>query len=147
MRKYVFDTNVLLLKMRSHELWEIVKQKYEPFDGVALNFVSVVTVGELQALAKRNYWGEKRLKTLDDLLKKFMVVDIKVNSLIHCYAEIDAFSQGKLKERPLNQAARNMGKNDLWIAATATVLNATLLTMDKDFEHLHSEFCSVAVIT
>jgi len=29
-----------------------------------------------------------------------------------------------------------MGKNDLWITATAHVTNATLLTMDKDFQHL-----------
>jgi len=35
-----------------------------------------------------------------------------------------------------NISARNMGKNDLWIAATAYVTEATLLTMDKDFEHL-----------
>jgi len=32
--------------------------------------------------------------------------------------------------------ARNMGKNDLWIAATTHVLNATLVTTDKDFDHL-----------
>ena len=29
--------------------------------------------------------------------------------------------------------ARNMGKNDVWIAATAYVLRATLVTTDKDF--------------
>jgi predicted nucleic acid-binding protein len=29
-----------------------------------------------------------------------------------------------------------MGKNDLWIAATASVTNSALITTDKDFEHL-----------
>ena len=29
-----------------------------------------------------------------------------------------------------------MCKNDLWIAATASVLNAKLLTTDADFDHL-----------
>jgi len=33
-----------------------------------------------------------------------------------------------------------MGKNDLWIAATAHVVDATILTTDKDFDHLASEF-------
>jgi len=33
-----------------------------------------------------------------------------------------------------------MGKNDLWIAATASVLNASLITTDKDFVHLDKEF-------
>ena len=33
-----------------------------------------------------------------------------------------------------------MGKNDLWIAATAFVTKATLLTTDKDFDHMHPAF-------
>jgi len=33
-----------------------------------------------------------------------------------------------------------MGKNDLWIAATAHVTGATLLTTDKDFDHLDPQF-------
>ncbi len=32
---------------------------------------------------------------------------------------------------------RPMGKNDLWIAATAKVSGLTLLTTDADFDHLH----------
>jgi tRNA(fMet)-specific endonuclease VapC len=30
-----------------------------------------------------------------------------------------------------------MGKNDLWIAATARAASATLITTDTDFDHLH----------
>ena len=30
-----------------------------------------------------------------------------------------------------------MGKNDLWIAATAHASGAVLVTTDKDFDHLH----------
>jgi predicted nucleic acid-binding protein len=36
--------------------------------------------------------------------------------------------------------ARNMGKNDLWIAATTHLLNATLVTTDHDFDHLDPSF-------
>ncbi len=43
-------------------------------------------------------------------------------------------------------SARNMGKNDIWIAATASVLDATLLTTDKDFNHLDGEFFQVGKI-
>jgi len=39
-----------------------------------------------------------------------------------------------------------MGKNDLLIAATASVLNATLLTTDQDFNHLHNEFLNLEFI-
>jgi tRNA(fMet)-specific endonuclease VapC len=40
-----------------------------------------------------------------------------------------------------------MGKNDLWIAATASVLSATLLTTDKDFDHLKDVFLSLERIS
>ena len=33
-----------------------------------------------------------------------------------------------------------MGKNDLWIAATASVLKANLLVIDHDFDHLDGVF-------
>ncbi|MET3125260.1 putative nucleic acid-binding protein [Arcicella rosea] len=33
-----------------------------------------------------------------------------------------------------------MGKNDLWIAATASLLNLTLVTTDSDFDHLNNYF-------
>jgi hypothetical protein len=36
-----------------------------------------------------------------------------------------------------------MGKNDLWIAATAHALNAILLTTDNDFDHLNNIFFEV----
>jgi predicted nucleic acid-binding protein len=36
-----------------------------------------------------------------------------------------------------------MGKNDLWIAATAHAMDAMLLTTDGDFDHLHNVFFEV----
>ncbi len=33
-----------------------------------------------------------------------------------------------------------MGKNDVWIAATASVVEAVLLTTDADFDHLDPRF-------
>jgi predicted nucleic acid-binding protein len=39
-----------------------------------------------------------------------------------------------------------MGKNDIWIAATASVVNAILMTTDTDFDHLNGVFLSVVYI-
>ena len=36
-----------------------------------------------------------------------------------------------------------MGKNDLWIAATAYVTGSKLITSDKDFDHLDGEYFEV----
>lgn len=70
------------------------------------------------------------------------------DELTQAYAIIDAYSQGKhpLKKLPEGISARNMGKNDLWIAATAHLLKADLLTTDKDFDHLNSIFCKVRLV-
>jgi tRNA(fMet)-specific endonuclease VapC len=49
---------------------------------------------------------------------------------------IDAFSQNKYPLLKLEVSARNMGKNDLWIAAISKVFKFKLITTDGDFDHL-----------
>jgi tRNA(fMet)-specific endonuclease VapC len=39
-----------------------------------------------------------------------------------------------------------MGKNDLWIAATASLLQLQLITTDADFQHLDGSFLHVRQI-
>jgi len=80
---------------------------------------------------------------LKDLLSKFNIIDINIQHIIDRYGEIDAFSQGKLLYKIGNFSARNMGKNDLWIAATASVYNLTLLTTDNDFNHLADTYLTL----
>jgi len=63
--------------------------------------------------------------------------------MVGFYADIDNFSLGKLPNRPSPSSAIKMGKNDLWIAATAVVENAELITTEKDFIHLDGEFLTV----
>jgi predicted nucleic acid-binding protein len=64
---------------------------------------------------------------------------INFEEVIKKYAQIDAYSQGKLKKSRGNFSSRNMGKNDIWIAATASVFDLKLVTTDKDFEHLEGD--------
>ncbi len=73
------------------------------------------------------------------MLDKSVVLDINDFQVLNAYARIDAFSQGKLPQKE-KFSARNMGKNDLWIAATAHVYDLTLITTDDDFDHLDGEF-------
>lgn len=70
---------------------------------------------------------------------------IQSKDLIEAYAEIDNYSQGKSTTHtyPIGFSARNMGKNDLWIAATAKVTNSTILTNDNDFDHLNDVLITV----
>jgi tRNA(fMet)-specific endonuclease VapC len=50
------------------------------------------------------------------------------------------YSQSHHPILKLPHPARKMGKNDLWIAATTAIYNATLLSTDNDFTHLDGVF-------
>ncbi len=143
---YLLDTNILLIYLRNDQLTAKIDHQFNPLTFPNRPLVSVVSLGEINSLALRNQWGEKRMDLLDRFLKKFLIADINVETIIHRYAEIDAYSQGKLTGKPLSMSARNMGKNDLWIAATASVLKAKLITMDSDFDHLNYVFIEIEKI-
>ena len=144
MNRYLLDTNLLVSSIRDDERWASVCGLYDI--GGNNNFISVVSLGELWSLSIRNSWGQKRLDKLRQLDQSFIVIDINIEAVIYRYAEIDAFSQGKLIDRPLGTSSRNMGKNDLWIAATSSAFQLTLLTTDHDFDHLASSFLSLQTV-
>ena len=101
---------------------------------------SVVSIGEIKSIALRNKWGKTKLQEIENVVQEFLVLDIHTEEIVDKYAEIDAFSQGKHPFKSLKTSARNMGKNDLWIAATAATYDLTLLTTDRDFGHLAENF-------
>jgi len=143
---YLLDTNILLAYLRDSELANEIDKHFQPLSFPNTPVVSVVSLGELKSIALRNNWGQKRLDLLNRFVKQFLIADINISTIIEKYAEIDAFSQGKLVTKVLKESARNMGKNDLWIAASASVLNATLLTSDHDFSHLKNEYINLEII-
>ncbi|MEL7118171.1 MAG: hypothetical protein AAFO07_01980 [Bacteroidota bacterium] len=72
---------------------------------------------------------------------------INFEEVIYRYAEIDAFSQGKIDQSNSKFSSRNMGKNDIWIAATASVFDLKLVTTDKDFNHLDGKYLELLYIS
>lgn len=146
MRKFLLDTGIVLGYARSAGYAEYVEKKFDIFANTPL--VSVVSKGEIYSLALQRNWGTNKLKLLDELLRTLPVVDINHDQIIRRYAEIDTYSLGRSSVKPLpqGQTARQMGKNDLWIEATASVLRGTLLTTDHDFDHLDKVFVDVVYI-
>ncbi|MCB9041874.1 MAG: PIN domain-containing protein [Lewinellaceae bacterium] len=53
---------------------------------------------------------------------------------------------GKLKNKKVDFSSRNMGKNDIWTAATASIYGLKLITTDKDFDHLKEEYINLEQI-
>lgn len=148
MEKLVLDTGIILGYARGAPYAEYVEKKFGLFSPPNIPLISVVSKGEIYSLAIQFGWGAKKLQALDELLRKLPVVDINNESIIREYADIDAYSLARNAARPLpsGQTARQMGKNDLWIAATASVLKARLLTTDNDFNHLDGVFFEVTFI-
>ena len=72
---------------------------------------------------------------------------INFEEVIKKYAQIDAYSQGKSEKSKGKFSSRNMGKNDIWIAATASVFDLKLVTTDKDFDHLEEEYIDLLYIS
>ena len=144
---FVLDTNILVHYLRKSPVFEKIDRDYSPLSVTNIAVISAVTVGEIRSFALQNQWGAKRMLALEAILSILVVIDIAAEDIFSAYADIDAYSQNKLHARPLSLTARNMGKNDLWIAATASVLGATLLTTDTDFDHLNGVFLPVAKIT
>lgn len=148
MSLFVIDTGILVGYIRGAGYAEYVEKRFRVNEPPNIPVISTVTKGEIYSLAIQFGWGEKKKSGLEDLLRKLPFVDIGNDPIVKKYAEIDSYSQGKNPSMPLpaGLTARNMGKNDLWIAATGSVLNATLLTTDGDFDHLHNVFLEVVRI-
>jgi tRNA(fMet)-specific endonuclease VapC len=106
-------------------------------------YISIVTVAEIRSLAIQFRWGEKNLKNMDEFLAEIPILDINLPDIIERYVNIDCYSKRKHPNLVGNFSAITMGKNDLWIAATASFYECNLVTMDKDFQHLHDEFVDV----
>ena len=145
---YLLDTNIVLAYVRQANIIHEIDRLYDPLNEERTPAISVVSVGEIKSIAIRNKWGNRKITLLETMLNKFVVADTNVRRIIERYAEIDAFSQGKLTNQttPFPFTARNMGKNDLWIAATASILDIDLLTSDKDFEHLDGAYIRLAKV-
>jgi tRNA(fMet)-specific endonuclease VapC len=76
-------------------------------------------------------WGTAKQEKMEELFGYFTIIPLPFSTIIAAYAEIDDYSR---------RQGISMGKNDVWIAATAHVTGARLLTTDKDFDHLQSVF-------
>lgn len=144
---YIIDTNILILLSKSRMFSSFFRETYLQDTTNHISYTHI-SLGELSSFTRRNKWEKSKLALLNEILKGFHLILANSLPIIDSYGIIDAYSQGKLSEKPLpnGMSARNMGKNDLWIAAAALGSNAILLTTDNDFEHLHNQFITVEII-
>ncbi|MDO9635228.1 MAG: type II toxin-antitoxin system VapC family toxin [Paludibacter sp.] len=147
MHNILLDTNILIHLVRGNAIAQKVKEYVGTINEPQL-FVSVVNIAEAESLMLQWNWTPEKMESLKKLITSFITIDIEQNNkeLLDAYISIDAYSQGKTPSPSgelLNNSSRNMGKNDLWIAATAYAMNAMLLTTDGDFDHLDKSYINL----
>jgi len=96
--------------------------------------ICAVTIGEIQAFAQQ--WQTERLKLLDHVLAELLVIDINREDVFEAYSHLHKFARDGKELSTKGLRGKNMGHNDLWIAAAACAVDATVLTTDFDLLRL-----------
>ncbi|MDX2045016.1 MAG: PIN domain-containing protein [Acidobacteriota bacterium] len=128
---YFLDTNILVHLVRRDDLGQYINAQFSLLTTDTQPMISDVSEGELRSLAIQWGWKKNKLEQMEFILSCFLRVAIGDSLILKTYAAIDAHSQA---------IGNSMGKNDIWIAASAKSVGATLLTTDKDFDHLNNLF-------
>lgn len=144
--RYIMDTGIVLGYLRGAPYAESLESEFHISQSIII--ISIVSVGELYSMAFRLGWGREKIGKLADIISAFPPLGISDPNIVEKYGEIAAYNQGKhpTKLLPQGTSSRQMSNNDIWIAATGAVLKATLLTTDKDFDHLDGVFLDVVHI-
>ena len=131
------DTNTLVHWVRQDPTGQHLLQQYALDQRAERPVLSTVVEGEIRGLARCWKWGAAKLKHLDGILAELVRVDAGHPDIVQAYADLYFEDQ---------RGGRGTGENDLWIAATAKVAGAVLLTGDSDFNWLHPQFIRVEYI-
>ncbi len=144
--RYTLDTNVLLFYVRDDATRKLIEENYAPFSAENESVISIVSIGEIMVLASANNWGDRKLKLVQQLIDKLVIVELNYQDVIDNYIEIEQYNRNLHPIKKRKGSHIKMGKNDVWIAATVMATNSKLITSDSDFKHLNGEFFDVLPI-
>lgn len=130
---YLLDTSILVHYIRDSEVWRRVVAAHQPLTVTPTPLYCVVSEGELRSLARQWNWGARKRDQIEFCLSFFQPQTIAHPGVMQTYAAIDS---------DCVKSGHDLGDNDVWIAATAAALGATLLTCDRDFDRLAPQFLS-----
>ena len=128
---------MLLSLVRGKELGDQIDRSFGLRAALYRHSVSIVTHGEIRALAGRNSWNEEKKGVLAAALNNLITLNIDNESVVDAYVKITETC------RSATGGERTMGQNEMWIAATALVSGLPLITTDKDFDHLNARLLQV----
>ncbi|HEX2091789.1 MAG TPA: hypothetical protein VHG28_05270 [Longimicrobiaceae bacterium] len=86
----LLDSGILIHLCRGGEAEVRLQARYGLRDRRLVPWTSVVCVGEVMAMARRNGWGGPRVRVLQDLLAHLVVLNLRPGAIVDAYAELDA---------------------------------------------------------
>jgi predicted nucleic acid-binding protein len=88
----LLDTNVILYLLRGKAAGQWIKQTYQLDTRTERPFVSMITVGEILAVADRQKYGPGKRESLRTLLEELVIIEVK-SPIAEEYAKIQALLQ------------------------------------------------------
>ena len=133
----VLDTSIVVDVARNNRSGQAILQTYSLKTRADRPLISVITTGEMLGIAKSQAWTFDKTKLLHELLSEFVKLDLTAD-VVEAYSDLVAHCR---------RQNHTMGQqNDMWIAATARVTGAVLLTGDSGFSWLNPQFIRVEYI-
>lgn len=111
---YLLDTNVLIAALKGHPA---VRQRLEATPLESLRLSSIV-LGELEFVAEKSAFAERNRIRLAELTRRLPLLGVDAGT---------AGRYGRVRAA-LERQGTPIGANDLWIAAQALAIEATLVT-------------------
>jgi len=122
MKAHVVDTNIVSYILKKDSRASL----YEPLLSGSDNFVSFMTIGELNYWVHKRGWGIRRTTEMEELLRSNFIVHHSCESLMDWFARLRIQTE---------KAGRPISVGDALIAATALDLGCPLVTHNpKDFD-------------
>ncbi|MDP2996598.1 MAG: PIN domain-containing protein [Bryobacterales bacterium] len=118
MTKVVVDTDVVSYVFKNHPFGS----RYDPELAGHITLISFMTVAEIERWMLQYRWGNQRVQLLRTFLQRFTVVPSSPD-LCRKWAEVMVAAQA---------AGRRIESADAWIAATAMLHDAPLLTNNRN---------------
>lgn len=112
--RYLLDTNIVIAALKGHPA---LRERLErvPMDSLLL---SAIVLGELEFGAEKSAYAERHRQRLAELVSRLPLIGVDA---------VAAVQYGRLRA-DLERQGTPIGANDLWIAAQAASVEATLVT-------------------
>jgi tRNA(fMet)-specific endonuclease VapC len=111
---YLLDTNIVIAALKGHGE---IRRRLESEELSAIR-LSAIVLGELEFGAEKSAYGERNRARLSALAGRLVLVGVDHGTTRH-YGQIRAL---------LERQGTPIGANDMWIAAQALAIGATLVT-------------------